>query len=73
MYVYFMFASGYMCGMCLFTSGYMVVDPSLEEEQVMEGKLIVGMNIHQEVCVLQMNGGVAILPEQVGGVIESTC
>ncbi len=43
----------------------MVVDPSLEEEQVMEGRLIVGMNAHQEVCVLQMNGGVPLLPEQV--------
>lgn len=41
------------------------MDPSLEEEQVMEGKLVVGMNIHREICVLQMTGGVAILPEQV--------
>lgn len=43
----------------------MLVDPSLAEEQVMEGKLVVGMNVHGEVCVLQMMGGVAILPEQV--------
>lgn len=45
---------------------YVLVDPSLEEEQVMEGKLVVGMNVHKEICVLQMMGGVAILPEQVG-------
>ena len=44
---------------------YVLVDPSLEEEQVMEGKLVVGMNVHKEICVLQMMGGVAILPEQV--------
>ena len=31
----------------------------------MDGKLVVGMNIHREICVLQMIGGVAILPEQV--------
>jgi len=43
----------------------MVVDPSLEEELVMEGRLVVGMNVHQEVCVLQMNGGVPLLPDQV--------
>ena len=47
-------------------SEYVLVDPSLEEEQVMEGRLVVGMNIHREICVLQMMGGVAILPEQVG-------
>lgn len=46
----------------------MLVDPCLEEEQVMEGRLVVGMNVHREVCVLQMSGGVPILPEQVCGV-----
>ena len=39
----------------------------MEEEQVMDGRLVVGMNIHREICVLQMIGGVAILPEQVSG------
>ncbi len=46
-------------------SEYMLVDPCLEEERVMEGKLVVGMNIHREICVLQVLGGVAVLPEQV--------
>ena len=41
------------------------MDPSLEEELVMEGKLVVGMNIHRDICVLQIVGGVSILPEQV--------
>ena len=41
------------------------MDPTHEEEQVMDGRLIVGMNIHREICALQMTGGVAILPEQV--------
>ena len=31
----------------------------------MDGKLVVGMNIHREICALQMIGGVAILPEMV--------
>ena len=43
----------------------MLVDPSLAEEVVMEGRLVVGMNIHREICVLSMAGGVAILPDQV--------
>lgn len=41
------------------------MDPSLTEEVVMEGRLVIGMNIHREICVLGMAGGVAILPDQV--------
>ena len=44
---------------------YLLVDPSLAEEVVMEGRMVVGMNIHREICVLSMAGGVAILPDQV--------
>lgn len=32
----------------------------------MEGRLVVGMNVHREICVLGMAGGVAVLPDQVG-------
>ena len=31
----------------------------------MDSRMVVGMNIHREICALQMNGGVVILPEQV--------
>ena len=31
----------------------------------MEGRMTIAMNTHQEVCVLQLTGGVAILPDQV--------
>lgn len=41
------------------------MDPTLSEEAVMGGRLVVGMNIHREICALQMAGGVSILPEQV--------
>ena len=44
---------------------YLLVDPTHHEEQVMNGKLIVGINSHREVCVLQLVGGVAVLPDQV--------
>ena len=41
------------------------MDPTLSEEAVMDGRLVVGMNIHQEICALRLSGGVVILPEQV--------
>lgn len=44
---------------------YLLVDPTHSEEAVMDGRLVVGVNIHREICALQMAGGVAILPEQV--------
>ena len=53
--------------------GYVLVDPSQTEETVMEGKLVVGMNIHREICVLGMAGGVAILPDQVRMCVACTC
>ena len=57
----------YMCVcMCIFVcSENLVVDPTRSEESVMDGNMVVGMNIHREICVLQMTSGVAILPEQV--------
>lgn len=44
---------------------FLLVDPTHHEEQVMDGKLVVGVNSHREVCTLQLMGGVALLPEQV--------
>lgn len=44
---------------------YLLVDPSHEEEYVMEGRLIIAMNIHKEICTLQLTGGVTLLQEQV--------
>lgn len=49
----------------IFSRQYLTVDPSLEEEGVMDGRMTIAMNTHQEVCVLQLTGGVAILPDQV--------
>lgn len=41
------------------------MDPGFEEEQVMDGRLTVAMNVHREICALQMAGGVALHPDQV--------
>ncbi len=43
----------------------LLVDPSLSEEGVMEGQLVIAMNVHREICALQMTGGVAIEQDQV--------
>ena len=44
---------------------HMVLDPTLSEEAVMDGRMIIGMNVHREICAIQMIGGVVILPDQV--------
>ena len=46
-------------------SEFVALDPTLLEEAVMDGRLVVGMNIHREICALRLSGGVVILPEQV--------
>eukprot|EP01134_Creolimax_fragrantissima_P001969 CFRG1969T1 len=44
---------------------YMVVDPSLEEERVMEGRLTMTVNTHREICAMHKSGGVSLLPDQI--------
>ncbi|GFR65177.1 exosome complex component RRP45-like [Elysia marginata] len=44
---------------------YMLVDPSSKEEKVMEGKMVVGMNKHRELCTLQVTGQMLLLKDQV--------
>merc|ERR1712168_838122 len=42
-----------------------VVDPTDLEEKTMDGKVIVGMNVHQEICCLQMAGKLLLEKDQV--------
>jgi exosome complex component RRP45 len=42
-----------------------VVDPNLLEEQVQEGSMTIGMNIHKELCTLVKSGGIAIDQEKL--------
>ena len=44
---------------------FLLVDPSEEEESVMEGKMVIGMNKHREICTLQMTGSMLLLKDQV--------
>ncbi|KAM3832010.1 exosome complex component RRP45 isoform 1-T1 [Vipera latastei] len=44
---------------------YLLVDPSEQEERVMDGLLIIAMNKHREICTIQSSGGIMLLKEQV--------
>jgi len=49
-----------------FEQGRLVlVDPSSEEEKVMDGKMVIGMNKHRELCTLQLTGSMLLAHEQV--------
>lgn len=43
---------------------YLLVDPSIEEEKVLTGHLYIVMNIHREICTLQLEG-VALQHDEV--------
>ncbi|XP_067662910.1 exosome complex component RRP45-like [Haliotis asinina] len=54
------------CTFAFFTQGkHLLVDPSLVEEKVMDGKMVIGMNKHREICMLQITGEMLLLKEQV--------
>ena len=44
---------------------HMLVDPTEKEEGVMEGKLVIAMNKHREICSKQLTGSMRVLTEQV--------
>ena len=43
----------------------MVLDPTLLEEQVRTGQMVVTMNTHRELCALSKTGGVPLEMDQV--------
>ncbi|XP_019621715.1 PREDICTED: exosome complex component RRP45-like [Branchiostoma belcheri] len=44
---------------------FLLVDPTRSEERVMNGRMVVGMNMHREICTLMMSGGMLLVKEQV--------
>ena len=44
---------------------YLLVDPTDKEERVMEGKMVIGMNKHREICTFQVTGSMLLLRDQV--------
>ncbi|KAL5012734.1 hypothetical protein ScPMuIL_011285 [Solemya velum] len=44
---------------------YLLVDPTDKEEKVMDGKMVIGMNKHREICTLQITGEILLLKDQV--------
>ena len=50
---------------CLCDRQYLLVDPSEREERVTEGKMVIGMNKHREICMLQVTGQMLLQQDQV--------
>lgn len=44
---------------------YLLVDPTELEERCMDGKLVIGMNRHREICTMQLSGNILLLKDQV--------
>ncbi|XP_059157754.1 exosome complex component RRP45-like [Physella acuta] len=44
---------------------FMLLDPSEKEEKVMEGKMVIGINKHREICTLQVTGDMLLHKDQV--------
>ena len=50
----------------LFDGGkVLVADPSSREEEVMEGRVVVAMNVHRELCCLLTHGRLLLRPDQL--------
>ena len=45
---------------------FMLVDPTQQEQLVADGMIIVAMNKHREVCMIETLGSVLLVLEQVG-------
>lgn len=47
------------------SSALLLVDPTDREESVMDGQMMIAMNIDREICAVQMNGGLSLEVDQV--------
>jgi len=52
-------------------SKFMLVDPTQREQLVADGSIIVAMNKHREICMIETLGSVQLVLEQVGLVSRS--
>ncbi|XP_046852290.1 exosome complex component RRP45-like isoform X2 [Xenia sp. Carnegie-2017] len=44
---------------------FLLVDATDREERVMEGQMMIAMNINREICTIQMNGGLCLEKDQI--------
>ena len=51
--------------MIFFDRTYLLVDPGDREEKVMDGRMVIGMNKHREICTLQITGQMLLMKDQV--------
>ncbi|XP_077983852.1 exosome complex component RRP45-like isoform X2 [Glandiceps talaboti] len=44
---------------------FLLVDPTHLEERVMDGNMIITMNVHREICAVQMSGDMLLVKDQI--------
>jgi exosome complex component RRP45 len=49
---------------------FMVIDPTEREELVANGVMVIAMNKHREICLLQMTGDMLLLQEQASSDVQ---
>lgn len=50
---------------CFWCSQILIVDPSLKEELIMDGRMTFTLNSHRELCAVQKAGGTPVLVETI--------
>ena len=50
----------------MFCRKFLLVDPTDDEERIMNGRMMMAMNIHREVCGAVMGGGVCLETDHAG-------
>ncbi|RNA07885.1 Exosome complex component RRP45, partial [Brachionus plicatilis] len=51
---------------------FLLVDPTELEEKCMDGKLVIGMNRHREICTMQLSGNMLLLKDQIKRCVDIT-
>jgi exosome complex RNA-binding protein Rrp42 (RNase PH superfamily) len=49
---------------------HIIIDPDELEERCMDGKVVIGINKHLEICMMELNGSVSILKDEVYNFLE---
>ena len=49
----------------MISRNHIIIDPDELEERCMDGKVVIGINKHLEICMMELNGSVSILKDEV--------
>ncbi len=54
----------------MISRNHIIIDPDELEERCMDGKVVIGINKHLEICMMELNGSVSILKDEVYNFLE---